>query len=247
MFIDENRKMDNISKSELRTGMRVKTKAFGWYVVLRGVSCPLYRCTDVFVNDKDIWPFSDWNDDLTFVEGKYNGYDIVAVTEANALNMLVNACPSGDLMKDEKYVWVRTGKFRIDTRNDIPYDYKSDLRTGDLVELRNGDRYVIVRNTRSINELYKSDDDDLLIKLPDLDDTVHLSVYDKDLRLWTNPDKDIVKVVRNHINTDLPVNILMKRLINKDRLDGLYKYGIILERSEENEMLLKRNDDDLPF
>lgn len=245
---NENDKMlEYMDKSKLRTGMRVKTRSFGWFVVLRGVNPFLFRDTDVLVNDKSVWPLREWNDDLTYSEGKYDGYDIVAVTETNEVNMLVKSSPSGDLRKDERYVWVRQDSFKLETTEDIPYDYREDLRTGDLVEFRNGDRFVVIRNVRTRDSLSENDSDDILVKLPDFDDGHKLSLYEKDLRAWRNHDEDIVKVVRNSINTDYVVNVPIKRLLDKDRLDGLFKYGVILERSPENDMLFNSNQDDLPF
>lgn len=198
MFIDEegNGLLDHITKDTLKTGMRVKTRAHGWFLVMRDVSVLVFGDTDIFVSDDQVSRFSEYDENLNLLDRKYSAYDIIAVTESKSLNDFVRDYHEEEVMDNERIIWVRPGERKIWTPGDIyPIDLKRKLCTGDIVELRNGERHAVIIGQKCKLETGELVKEDVMWKLPDFDSFEFLSFYDRGLRNKNgHKELDIVKI-----------------------------------------------------
>lgn len=228
MIIDDygNGRLDYIDKSKLRSGMRLLTYREGWMVVMRDVNPLIFRDRDVFVLEDCVRPFSEWNDDLTFKNRDMPGYDVVAACSTTNLSEVVKG--NRDIYKqdDEECFWKSdlVKEAAVDPRKAYMFDLKGSLRTGDLVELRNGMRCVVMYKVY-IGEI----DDDLPFHVPNYSDilvdlekpiyTISLSQYETGLWNTCNHDHDIMAIVKLS-SSDFS---LMGKLKNKNYVDKAFK------------------------
>jgi len=228
LIIDDygNGRLDYIDKSKLRSGMRLLTYREGWMVVMRDVNPLIFRDRDVFVLEDCVRPFSEWNDDLTFKNRDMPGYDVVAACSTTNLGEVVKG--NRDIYKqdDEECFWKSdlVKEAAVDPQKAYMFDLKGSLRTGDLVELRNGRRYVVMYKVY-VGEV---DDDlpfhvpnysDLLIELEDPDNTVNLCQYQTGLWHTYDHDLDVMAIVKLS-STDFSV---MGKLKDKKYVDKLFE------------------------
>ena len=268
MIIDDygNGRLDYIDKSKLRSGMRLLTYREGWMVVMRDVNPLIFRDRDVFVFKDCVRPFSEWNDDLTFKNRDMPWFDVVAACSTRMLHGIVKGTPDPYMRDYEECFWKSDliKEKDIDPTKAYMYDLKGTLRTGDLVKLRNGKRYIVMyrvytgeRNDElpidfgPAAELKNSDCSDLLINIEDPNDTVDIYSYTEGL--WYNYDSefDVMEIVRFSSSNFLDVG----KLKDKAYVDELFTHKW-WHRTEKSEAIVRKwleeederiRNDDLPF